>query len=357
MARHVAVIAINSNPDAADGWVAPYFFDAARALTGGTPILLSEWFFAADQNRTGNSNSGHLMTVATQAERAAGAAAFTRNVARIPEVLGLHWFQWADHPKGGRGDGEDYNFGLVDLLSHPYETLTAALTAANRAAPRLHADAAPGLGGRDMIVPNAAIRLGDSSLAEWPKPQSLLPPMVPQPGNAIFGEAYLAWNGAGLYLATIGQDYYDIDLFDRTGPFPPHESYRLELDLGGVPFTLAFVPPAAKVRDHPPMEVLLCRGQPRPGSGCEEVPSAKADYFGADQPRIAAEIFLPWSALGTEGPPTRLPIAIRQFSWHGGRTMTLEGTLALEKMSPPTKGELRAAGTRRQATAACWDCP
>lgn len=70
MARHVDVMAINYNVDAGDGWVAPYFFDAARALTEGKPILVSEWFFAADENRTGNANNGHLMTVATQEERA-----------------------------------------------------------------------------------------------------------------------------------------------------------------------------------------------------------------------------------------------------------------------------------------------
>ena len=40
-------------------------------LSGGKPVLVSEWFFAANENRTGNRNNGHLMTVETQAERAA----------------------------------------------------------------------------------------------------------------------------------------------------------------------------------------------------------------------------------------------------------------------------------------------
>ena len=77
MARHVDAIATNYNVDSADGWVADYFFDGLRKLSGGKPVLVSEWFFAAAQNRTGNRNNGHLMTVATQAERAAGAAAAT----------------------------------------------------------------------------------------------------------------------------------------------------------------------------------------------------------------------------------------------------------------------------------------
>ena len=59
----------NYNVDSADGWIADYFFDGLRKLSGGKPVLISEWFFAARENRTGNRNNGHLMTVATQ-ERA-----------------------------------------------------------------------------------------------------------------------------------------------------------------------------------------------------------------------------------------------------------------------------------------------
>ena len=143
MAPYVDAIATNYNVDSSDGWIAPYFFDGLRALSGGKPVLVSEWFFAAKHNRTGNLNNGHLMTVDTQAERAAGAAAATENFAAIPEVIGAHWFQYYDHPKGGRDDGEDYDFGLVDINDRPYRRLTAALAAANQRAPEIHAEAAP----------------------------------------------------------------------------------------------------------------------------------------------------------------------------------------------------------------------
>ena len=135
MAPHVDAIATNYNVDSRDGWIADYFFDGLRKLSGGKPVLVSEWFFAARQNRTGNRNNGHLMTVETQAERAAGAAAATENFAAIPEIVGAHWFQYYDHPKGGRADGEDYDFGLVDINDQPYRRLTAALGLANRRAP------------------------------------------------------------------------------------------------------------------------------------------------------------------------------------------------------------------------------
>ena len=70
MARHVDAIAVNYNVDSGDGWIARYFFDGLEKLSQGKPALVTEWFFAANENRTGNRNNGHLMTVGTQAERA-----------------------------------------------------------------------------------------------------------------------------------------------------------------------------------------------------------------------------------------------------------------------------------------------
>ncbi len=88
MAAHVDAIAVNYNVDSSDGWIANYFFDGLRKLSGGKPVLVTEWFFAARENRTGNRNNGHLMTVVTQQERAIGAAAATVNFAAIPEIVG-----------------------------------------------------------------------------------------------------------------------------------------------------------------------------------------------------------------------------------------------------------------------------
>src|SRR5262245_50694752 len=106
MAPFVDVIAMNYNVDGSDGWIARYYFEGLRQLAP-RPVLVTEWFFAAHENRTGNLNRpGHLMTVATQEARAAGAAAATRALAREPSVVGLHWFQLYDHPKGGRRDDD-----------------------------------------------------------------------------------------------------------------------------------------------------------------------------------------------------------------------------------------------------------
>jgi hypothetical protein len=336
MAPHVDAIATNYNVDSGDGWIADYFFDGLRKLSGGKPLLVSEWFFAARENRTGNRNNGHLMTVATQGERAAGAAAATLNFAAIPEVIGAHWFQYYDHPKGGRRDGEDYDFGLVDVNDEPYYRLTSALALANRRALAVHANAAAASPAADafrFVVPHVSISVDDHSLSGWPKPSSLVPRLTSSPGSVEFGEVYLSWSERGLALATIGQDYFDIDLLAYQGSFPLAEAYRVELgiDIGGGPrrFTLFFIPPRTKLHDYPEMTAQLCLGPAEQAivAGCTEVAGAKSVYFGADQPRITAEMLIPWEALGIAAPAPGMPLRaeIAVTSWDRERRMSLSG--------------------------------
>jgi len=357
MAPHVDAIATNYNVDSSDGWVADYFFDGLRKLSGGKPVLVSEWFFAARENRTGNRNNGHLMTVDTQEERAAGAAAATSNFAAIPELIGLHWFQYYDDPKGGRIDGEDYDFGLVDLNNRPYEQLTVALAAANRQIPKIHSNAVAAAPRRNRFVPpHASISTRDRSLSDWPKPASLLPRLRASPGAVEFGEVYLSWTDRGLALATIGQDYFDIDLFAYQGEFPLSDAYRVELgvDFGAGPrrFTLFFIPPRTKLHDYPEMAAQLCDGSAGRAitAGCVEVAGAEAVYFGADQPRITAELVIPWSALGVAppGPGTQLRAEVAVTSWHRERWMSLSGRPPAAAMDHPASWRIMRLGNGSQ---------
>ncbi|MGH6974571.1 MAG: hypothetical protein ACRED7_00100, partial [Stellaceae bacterium] len=334
-ARYVDAIATNYNVDSPEGWIAPYFFDSLRALSGGKPVLISEWFYAAHQNRTGNRNNGHLMTVETQAERATGASAAARNFAAVPDILGLDWFQYYDYPLGGRQDSEDYNFGLVDINDRPYQRLVTALAAANRTLPTLHAAAAamPRLSRETIRVPHAKIDFAKPSLIDWPKPVSLMPPLATAADDVPFGEVYLAWDARGIALATIGQDYYDIGVLAYKDGFPLSEAYRVELDLdagtGPHRFTLYFIPPKGKMRDYPPMQPLLCVGSPSEhrGASCPPVAGGRVHYFGADQPRIVADALIPWSALGLSGPPEshRIKLDVSARSWFRARWMSLSG--------------------------------
>src|SRR5204863_4801876 len=161
----------------------------------------------------------------------------------------------------------------------PYEQLVSALAATNRGVPDIHNTAAAVLPPKDtFVLPHAAISVHDHSLSDWPKPASLLPRLSPSPGAVEFGDAYLSWSERGLALATIGQDYFDIDLLAYDGAFPLVEAYRVELgvDAGAGPrkATLFFIPPRTKLKDHPPMMALLCAGTAAEAinSGCSPVP-------------------------------------------------------------------------------------
>lgn len=342
---HVDAISTNYNVDAPDGWLARYFFDGLRELAPGVPILISEWFFAAHQNRSGNTNNSHLMTVATQAQRARGAAAAMRRFAANPDMIGVHWFQYRDYPTGGRPDGEDYNFGLVDLNDRPYRRLVGALGAANRSSlERRHRvralDPAPGT---RFAIPRAAVALDDKHLADWPKDAALVPGIEAGPGEVPFGDYYLAWNRDGLALASIGMDYYDVDLLTVGNAFPLSEAYRIDIGVdagaGARRFRLAIIPP--ELLRGPNAYVFhsfraeLCAIA---GDDCRPVPGAVATYFGADQPRVTVELQLPWAALGLPRAPVAgrdLRIALASTAFYRSRWMSWGGAPPDRLMAEP----------------------
>lgn len=339
MTPYVDAVATNYNVDSPDGWLARYFFDGLRTLTGGKAVLVSEWFFAARENRSGNANNGHLMTVDTQAERVRGALAAAERFAREPALVGLHWFQYHDHPRGGRRDGEDYNFGLIDTQDRPYEALVDGFARVNPRLAAIHAAARPPASpapSAPVVIPAAAIDAGDRSLAEWPKEEALVRGLV-APGPEIpFGDLYLAWTPTGLALAVIAMDYFDPTLLAWRDEFPRGEAFRIDwgIDAGTGPrrFTLFFIPPrevAAKSapKTAPMMRAEFCRAD---DASCAPVPGAVTTYFGSDQPRITAEALLPWAALGLDGPPTgplRMELAATAF--HRSRSMSWSGSVTL----------------------------
>ena len=336
MAPWVDAIATNYNVDSPDGWIARYYFDGLRALSGGKPVLVSEWFFAANENRTGNRNNGHLMTVATQAERARGAAAAAARFAREPEVVGAHWFQYYDHPRGGRDDGEDYNFGLVDIDDRPYGRLVTALGDVNARLPALHREARPAPPPRAEL-PEAAIDAGDRSLADWPKERALVALEAPAP-EVVFGDLYVAWDREGLSLATIAMDYYAPELLSADQDLPLPDCFHVDwgIDAGHGPrrFALYVIPPRARSADGDyVMRVRLCRTD---GDRCATVPAAVATYFGADQPRITSEVRIPWDALGVEGPPPRaLRMELAATAFHRARWMSSSGQPPAAALADP----------------------
>ena len=113
---------MNLNAAWNDGTFPRFYLDTLHALSG-KPVIVSEFYMAAQQNRSGNKNdSSTFPAVTTQKERAAGFRNTVDALARIPYVVGADWFQYYDEPTHGRIDGEDYDFGLVDIHDRALRT-------------------------------------------------------------------------------------------------------------------------------------------------------------------------------------------------------------------------------------------
>ena len=346
MAPYVDIISANYDVDSPDGWIGRYFFDGLRQLTG-KPVLVSEWFFAAQENRSGNLNRGHLMTVATQEERHRGAASAARNFAREPAIVGMHWFQFYDHPTGGRGDGEDYNFGLVDIHNAPYEDLVAAFARTNRELADLHRRAVLPPADATASLPYARVDATDRTLRAWPKPASLILPMTAAPGEIAFGDVYATWSERGLAFALVGMDYYDAEMLAYEGEFPRLEAFQLRIGVdarkGPRRFVVSFIP-QRRAGDPYAMTPELCHAEEQT---CRAVEGAEVHYFGFDQPRITAKLLIPWRALGLEGVPrqrdVKLEIGVTAF--HRSRWMSLSGRTPETGLARPERWRrLRLSG-------------
>jgi hypothetical protein len=151
--------------------------------------------------------------------------------------------------------------------------------------------------------------------------------MVSPPPDVPFADLYVAWSPRGLHLALIGMDYYTPDLLAYTGPFPREEAFRVDcgIDAGAGPrrFAVHVIPPrTVEAHGAPRMHLDVCR---RAGRACVPVPGVQATYFGSDQPRITAEVTLPWSALGVHAPPHDVRLALAATAFHRARWMSSSG--------------------------------
>jgi hypothetical protein len=100
----------------------------------GKPILIGEFHFGAP----GRGLAASLVQVRDQKERGKAYRHYVENAFAMPEMVGTHYFQWADQPSTGRFDGENYNIGLVDVTDRPYPDLVEAVKETHRRVLRLH---------------------------------------------------------------------------------------------------------------------------------------------------------------------------------------------------------------------------
>jgi len=88
----------------------------------GLPIIIGEFHFGTP----GRGLSPGLKQTTSQEERGVAYRYYVENAVAHPSLIGTHWFQWWDQPSTGRGDGENYNIGMVDVTDRPYKELIDA---------------------------------------------------------------------------------------------------------------------------------------------------------------------------------------------------------------------------------------
>lgn len=191
----------------------------------GQPIMITEYSFHSLDGRSGNRNTvGFAAQVLDQRARADGYRLLTTRAARVPYIIGVDWFQWSDEPPSGRSsDGEDVNFGVVDIDDQPYELLAAAIS---QTAPLLngaHADSTSTsqsdvwretFDTKPVVrVPHLATPINlNGELSEWMSDSRLEGVRHSQSvgldrSSLPVPNVYMGWNEKGLYLA--------FEIFDR----------------------------------------------------------------------------------------------------------------------------------------------
>jgi hypothetical protein len=204
-APYVDAMSSNLNAIWHDGLFPRFQMDTLHDLTS-KPIFVSEFYAAATVNRTGNRNSrGIFPVVGTQRERAAALTTTLNSLARLPYVVGVDWFQYFDEPRHGRHDGEDFNFGLVDIYDKPYAEVTRAFAKADLSdkksrPPALRLDASAG-------VPRAprdpfAHFIPGHALKHWDRERGFVKPATELP----IADLYLCWSAEALYVGMLAQD-------------------------------------------------------------------------------------------------------------------------------------------------------
>jgi len=187
---------------------------------------------AAAENGSGNKNAtSGFPTVTTQPERATAAAKTLNVLLRVPYVVGADWFQYYDEPPKGREDGEDYNFGLVDIHNRAYAEVTAAFASANVS--KLKSKAAPRRPDATAGVPPAPPEpLSDfrfmTALKSWDRERGF----VPSATRCPLGDLYICWSPTTLYLGTFITDIVE-PAYYRDGQIPESDRATWTVQLNG----------------------------------------------------------------------------------------------------------------------------
>ena len=151
-----------------------------------------DFSFRARANASGNLNTYGVGPVFdTQADRAAAYAALVSDTATVPYVIGSHWFGFADQSPQGRFDGEDGNYGIVDIHNQPYPEMVAAMKATNARVPALHASTKRVM--PTELRPRMAASYSPGQRPERPPTLGLLGDWVGPPETWAAPDAKMSW--------------------------------------------------------------------------------------------------------------------------------------------------------------------
>jgi len=115
-AKHCDVIGFNRYRDSVADFRLPEGVDK--------PAIIGEFHFGALDR--GMFHTG-LRPVADQAARAKAYGDYVTGAVKNSWLVGSHWFQYGDQATTGRGDGENYQIGFLDVCDTPYpETIRAS---------------------------------------------------------------------------------------------------------------------------------------------------------------------------------------------------------------------------------------
>ena len=262
-ASGASVDAFSSNLNAAwnDGTFPRFYLDTLYALSG-KPGIVSEFYMAAKENRSGDKNDASTFPmVTTQKERAAGFRNTLQALVQLPYIVGADWFQYYDEPTYGRGDGENYNFGLVDIHDQPYKPLTkasreldlAALKSAKHAA---RPDASLGVppAPRDPLG-HFTIRL---ALRDWDRERGFVKPVSQLP----VADLYVCWDKQAIYLGLYAQDIVEMNYY-RTPGVPEADRPQWLISTGDVrkPILARLGPGGPAICDEPAARLVNLSGE------------------------------------------------------------------------------------------------
>ena len=308
----VDAVSLNLNAGWNDGCFPRFHLETLHALTG-KPVLIGEFYMAARENRSGNKNTRRVYpVVATQEQRAAGFSNTIQALLKTPYVIGADWFQYYDQPTHGRFDGENFNFGLVDIHDRPYEALTAAasaldLTGLKRQPARARPDASQGV---PPAPPDPMAEFEPTlALKHWDREHGFVKPVSEFP----LADLYLCWDAKAVYLGLFAQDVVeDIAYRDKVVRAGDRAEWTVSVGGSARPIQVRIGAGLEPIVDEPSVRVMNLSGINGDfrNVACLELP---ARLFGKDRFQSGEAIEF-GSTLLTHGRAYRV-------EWKGGFTL------------------------------------